>query len=97
MGFASVNIKIFFSKNFSLGLTLTKLGNPDTINTTHSLFPMRYVLFDEHFDEVGTYDSIYDLRKFLCDRKYETDCDKDIGDTFDYIKSIKWHFDIKQD
>ena len=58
---------------------------------------MRYVLFDEHFDEVGVYDSIYDLRKFLCDRKYETDCDKDIGDTFDYIKSIKWTFDIKQD
>ena len=58
---------------------------------------MRYVLFDEQFDEVGTYDSIYDLRKFLCDRKYELDCDKDIGDTFDYIKHIKWHFDIKQD
>ena len=38
----------------------------------------------------------YDLRKFLCDRKYEMDCDKDIGDTFDYIKHIKWHFDIKQ-
>ncbi len=76
---------------------MTKLGNPDIINTTHSLFPMRYVLFDDHFDEVGTYDSIYDLRKFLCDRKYEVDCDKDIGDTFDYIKSIKWHFDIKQD
>ena len=97
MGLASVNIKIFFSKNFPLGLMLTKLGNPDIINTTHSLFPMRYVLFDDHFDEVGTYDSIYDLRKFLCDRKYEVDCDKDIGDTFDYIKSIKWHFDIKQD
>ena len=76
---------------------MTKLGNPDIINTTHSLFPMRYVLFDDHFDEVGTYDSIYDLRKFLCDRKYEVDCDKDIGDTFDYIKSIKWHFDNKQD
>ena len=58
---------------------------------------MRYVLYDDSFDEVGTYDSIYDLRKFLCDRKYETDCDKDIGDTFDYIKHIRWHFDIKQD
>ena len=32
---------------------------------------MRYVLFDDHFDEVGTYDSIYELRKFLCDRKYD--------------------------
>ena len=73
------------------------LGNSDTINTTQSFSLMRYVLFDDHFDEVGTYDSIYELRKFLCDRKYEVDCDKDIGDTFDYIKSIKWHFDIKQD
>ena len=32
---------------------------------------MRYVLYDDSFDEVGTYDSIYDLRKFLCDRKYD--------------------------
>ena len=44
---------------------------------------MRYVLYDDSFDEVGIYDSIYDLRKFLCDRKYEMECDKDIGDTFD--------------
>ena len=76
---------------------LTLLGNSDTINTTQSFSLMRYVLFDDQFDEVGTYDSIYELRKFLCDRKYELDCDKDIGDTFDYIKHIKWHFDIKQD
>mgnify|MGYP001183781298 FL=1 len=57
---------------------------------------MQYVLYNEHQDEVGTYKSIYELRKFLCDRKYEIDCDKDIGDTFDYIKHIKWYFDIKQ-
>ena len=57
---------------------------------------MQYVLYNEHLDQVGTYSSIYDLRKYLCDRKYEIDCDKDIGDTFDYIKHIKWTFDIKQ-
>lgn len=57
---------------------------------------MQYVLYDEHLDQVGTYESIYELRKYLCDRKYEMDCDKDIGDTFDYIKAIKWTFDIKQ-
>ena len=57
---------------------------------------MRYVLYNEHFDQVGVYPSIYELRRFLCDRKYEIDCDKDIGDTFDYIKHIKWTFDIKQ-
>ena len=93
MGFAR-EIYNFFKNFFAL---LTLLGNSDTINTTQSFSLMRYVLFDEQFDEVGTYDSIYDLRKFLCDRKYELDCDKDIGDTFDYIKHIKWHFDIKQD
>ena len=53
-------------------------------------------MYNEHFDMVGTYDSIYELRRYLCDRKYEIDCDKDIGDTFDYIKHIKWTFDIKQ-
>jgi|TARA_B100001939_G_scaffold190220_1_gene163716 hypothetical protein len=94
MGNASENIKKISGKKSP---RLTLLGNSDTINTTQSFSLMRYVLFDDHFDEVGTYDSIYELRKFLCDRKYELDCDKDIGDTFDYIKHIKWHFDIKQD
>ena len=27
-------------------------------------------------------------------RKYEINCDKDIGCTFDYIREIKWYFDI---
>ena len=56
---------------------------------------MQYVLYNEHQDQIGTYNSIYELRKFLCDRKYEIDCDKDIGDTFDYITPIKCYFDIK--
>ena len=51
---------------------------------------MRYVLYDDSFSEVGIYDSIYELRKFLCDRKYEMECDKDIGDTFDYIKPVSY-------
>ena len=57
---------------------------------------MRYVLYDDSFDEVGTYDSIYDLRKFLCDRKYEMECDKDIGDTFDYINNSKSQIHLKK-
>jgi|MDTE01.1.fsa_nt_gb hypothetical protein len=55
---------------------------------------MRYILYTEDHKEQGRYNSVYDLRKFLCDRKYEIDCDKDIGDTFDYIRSIGWSFDI---
>ena len=42
------------------------------------------------------FDSVYELRKFLCDRKYDTNCDKDIGCTFDYIKHIKWFFEIEE-
>ena len=58
---------------------------------------MKYILYNENFEQQGSFQSIQELRNFLCDRKYEVDCDKDIGDTFDYIKHIKWHFDIKQD
>ena len=31
-----------------------------------------------------------------CDRKYAENCDKDIGCTFDYIKHIKWFFEIEE-
>ena len=55
---------------------------------------MRYVLFDEHFNEQGTFNSVQELRNFLCDRKYDISCDADLSCTFDYIKHIKWHFDI---
>ena len=57
---------------------------------------MRYVLFDEHFNEQGTFNSVQELRNFLCDRKYDKNCDFDLSCTFDYIKSIKWSFDIEE-
>ena len=57
---------------------------------------MRYVLFDEHFNEQGTFNSVQELRNFLCDRKYDISCDADLSCTFDYIKHIKWHFDIAE-
>ena len=57
---------------------------------------MKYHLYDEHERHKGRFDSVYDLRKFLCDRKYDVQCDKDIGCTFDYIKSIKWFFEIEE-
>ncbi len=76
---------------------MTLLGNSDTINTTHSPPTMEYVLYDENFDQVGTFQSIQQMRNFLCERKYDIGDKTYMEDTFDYIKSIKWHFDIKQD
>ena len=55
---------------------------------------MKYILYNENFETQGSFSSIQELRNFLCDRKYDIQCDKDIGCTFDYIKHIKWHFDI---
>ena len=57
---------------------------------------MKYHLYDTKERHQGTFESVYDLRKFLCDRKYAENCDKDIGCTFDYIKSIKWIFEIEE-
>ena len=51
---------------------------------------------DEHERHQGTFESIEKLRNFLCDRKYDISCDADLSCTFDYIKHIKWHFDIEE-
>ena len=55
---------------------------------------MKYHLYDENYSHKGSFASIQELRNFLCDRKYEINCDKDIGCTFDYIREINWFFDI---
>ena len=55
---------------------------------------MKYVLYNEEYVPQGSFASIQELRNYLCDRKYEHDCDKDIACTFDYIKGIKWSFEI---
>ena len=57
---------------------------------------MQYVLYNEHFDQVGVFEYIQQMRNFLCERKYDIGDKTYMEDTFDYIKSIKWHFDIKQ-
>ena len=57
---------------------------------------MKYHLYDENYSHKGSFASIQELRNFLCDRKYDIQCDKDIGCTFDYIKSIKWHWDLTE-
>ena len=55
---------------------------------------MTYILYNEDMETQGSFESIQELRNFPCDRKYEINCDKDIGCTFDYIREIKWYFDV---
>ena len=57
---------------------------------------MKYHLYDDQERHQGRFDSVYDLRKFLCDRKYDIRCDADLSCTFDYIKHIKWYFEIEE-
>ena len=57
---------------------------------------MKYHLYDNHERHQGTFESVDKLRNFLCDRKYNTNCDFDLSCTFDYIKSINWYFDIEE-
>ena len=55
---------------------------------------MKYVLYNENFESQGSFTTVQELRNFLCERKYNLDDKTYMEDTFDYIKSIKWHFDV---
>ena len=57
---------------------------------------MQYVLYNENFDQVGTFQSIQQMKEFLCERKYDVGDKTYMDDTFDYIKSIKWHWEIEE-
>ena len=57
---------------------------------------MKYHLYDEQERHQGTFYSIQELRNFLSDRKYDISCDADLSCTFDYIKHIKWHWDMEE-
>ena len=57
---------------------------------------MKYKLYNEQQEYQGTFGSVQELRNFLCDRKYEKNSDIELSCTFDYIKSIKWYFDIEE-
>ena len=57
---------------------------------------MKYHLYDQNQVHQGRVDSVYELRKFLFDRQYDISCDADMSCTFDYIKHIKWHFEIEE-
>jgi hypothetical protein len=55
---------------------------------------MKYVLYNENFESQGSFATVQELRNFLCERKYNLDDKTYMEDTFDYIKSINWHFDV---
>ena len=57
---------------------------------------MKYRLYDENYNHKGTYDSISSLRNYLCEKKYIANDKTYMSDTFDYIKSIKWHWEIEE-
>ena len=57
---------------------------------------MKYVLYNESFETQGSFATLQELRNFLCEKKYDEDDRTYMDDTFDYIKSINWHFDIQE-
>ena len=57
---------------------------------------MKYHLYDENYYHKGSFQSVQELRNFLCDRKYDLSCDADLSCTFDYIKHIRWHWDMTE-
>ena len=44
----------------------------------------------------GSFESLQKMRNYLCERKYDNDDRTYMEDTFDYIKSIRWHWDIEE-
>ena len=57
---------------------------------------MKYVLYNERFETQGSFATMQELKNFLCEKKYDEDDRTYMTDTFDYIKSINWHFDIQE-
>ena len=46
---------------------------------------MTYVLYNQDMETQGSFNSIQELRNYLCDRKYEMNCDNFFGCSFDFI------------
>ena len=57
---------------------------------------MKYHLYDDQERHQGTFESVEKLRNFLCQVKYDKNDRSYMDDTFDYIKAIKWHWDIEE-
>ena len=57
---------------------------------------VKYHLYDENYTHKGSFTSIQQMRNYLCERKYDNNDRTYMEDTFDYIKSIKWHWDLSE-
>ena len=57
---------------------------------------MKYKLFNEQEEYQGTFSSVEELSNFVCDRKYDKNCDIELSCTFVSMKQIKWYFDIEE-
>ena len=57
---------------------------------------MKYVLYNDQFELQGSFATVQELRNYLCEKKYDEDDRTYMSDTFDYIKSINWHFDVQE-
>ena len=57
---------------------------------------VKYHLYDENYTHKGSFASIQQMRNYLCERKYDINCDADMSCTLDYIKHIKWHWDMSE-
>ncbi len=55
---------------------------------------MTYVLYNQDMETQGSFNSIQEMRNYLCDWKYKTNDKTYMNDTFDYIREINWFFDI---
>ena len=64
--------------------------------TEKTILIMKYHLYDENYIHKGSFNSIQELRNFLCDRKYDISCDADMLLRSIMLKYIGWHQDVEE-
>ena len=57
---------------------------------------MKYHLYDENYNHKGDFQTLQEMRNFLCEWKYDNNDKTYMEDTFDFIKSIKWDWDLTE-
>ena len=53
---------------------------------------MKYHLYDENYNHKGDFQTLQEMRNYLCEWKYDNNDRTYMEDTFDFIKAIKWHW-----
>ena len=57
---------------------------------------MKYHLYDENYTHKGDFQTLQEMRNYLCEWKYDNNDKTYMEDTIDFIKSIKWHWDLTE-